>query len=204
VWRPLARLYFYPMMVPGYLFRVLISPRGHYFSDVDEGVLLGAVPLWFAGHPAQLHADGVRAVVNMMDEYPGALAAYATLRPPIEQLRLPCVDHVEPTVAQLRAAVAFIALHRQRGVRVLVHCKGGHGRGAAVAAAWLLSPHGGTLTPAEAQVRLNSCRHVRTKLLAQRNLTQYYAEVHGAAGAAEASGGDAAMLDSALSGAHSD
>ena len=93
-----------------------------------------------------------------MDEYPGALAAYATLRTPIEQLRLPCVDHVEPTVA----------LHRQCGVRVLVHCSR-----AATAAAWLLSPHGGDLTPAEARVRLDSCRHVRKKLLAQRNLTQY-------------------------------
>ena len=112
-----------------------------------------------------------------MDEYPGALAAYATLRTPIEQLRLPCVDHVEPTVA----------LHRQCGVRVLVHCSR-----AATAAAWLLSPHGGALTPAEARVHLDSCRHVRKKLLAQRSLSMYYSEVHAVGhGVAEASGGDA-------------
>ena len=177
-WKPLARFYFYPMMIPGYLWRVLISPRGFYFNDIDEGVLLGAVPLNIAGHPAQLHADGVRAVVNLMDEYTGAVAAYAKLEPPIVQLRLPCVDHVEPTVAQFHEAVAFIALHRARGVRVLVHCKGGHGRGAAVAAAWLLSPHGGgSMTPAAAQRRLDSCRHVRKKLLQQEGLLRYYEEV---------------------------
>jgi protein-tyrosine phosphatase len=61
---------------------------------------------------------------------------------------------------------------------VLVHCKGGHGRGAAAAAAWLLSPHGGgSMTPAAAQRRLDSCRHVRKKLLQQEGLLRYYEEV---------------------------
>ena len=34
---------------------------------------------------------------------------------------------------------------------MLVHCKGGHGRSAAVVMAWLMSEGGGGLNPAEAQ-----------------------------------------------------
>jgi atypical dual specificity phosphatase len=175
-WAALSRIYFYPMMLPN-LFVRLLSARvtgNPYFSDVDEGVMVGAVPMVLAGHVAALHHDGVRAVVNLQAEYAGPLANYQQMSPPIETLHLPVVDHTEPTVEDMQQAVAFIARHRAQGSRVLVHCKGGHGRSAAVAAAWLMSPGGGALSPKEAQIRLSSSRSVRKSLHTQPALLEYY------------------------------
>lgn len=174
LWRPLSALYFYPMMLPNLFWRVAFGKQS-YFSDIDGGVMLGAVPMVVAGHVKALHEDGVRAVLNMQAEYPGPLAAYAALHPPIKSLRIPVVDHTEPTVQQLIEAVDFISAHRARGERVLVHCKGGHGRSAAVAMAWLISEQGGGMTPEEAQRRLSSVRHVRSSLFKQPDILEFYA-----------------------------
>lgn len=147
-------------------------------KQVDGGVMLGAVPMVTAGHVTALHEDGVRAVVNLCAEYGGPVKAYAAMRPPIEQLHLPVVDHVEPSVEVLEQAVDFIAAQRARGRRVLVHCKGGHGRSAAVAMAWLVSEKGsligGAMTPLEAQRRLSSLRHVRSSLYKQPEIVEFY------------------------------
>ena len=169
-WPALAKFYFTPMMVPNLLFR--IAQGKPYFTEVDSVVMLGAVPMVVAGHLSSLHDAGVRAVVNLQAEYPGPVASYAAMHPPIEQLWLPVVDHTEPSVEVLRSAVLFIAKYRALGHRVLVHCKGGHGRSAAVAMAWLIRAH--ELTPQAAQRRLSSMRHVRKALYQQAAVLQFY------------------------------
>ena len=173
-WAPLSKLYFYPMLLPMYLVRSVRSGGRSYFSDVDQFLMIGPTPLVIAGHVSWLHRDGVRAVVNMQAEYGGPTAAYAALRPPIAQLHLPVVDHTEPSARLLEQAVAFIARHRSKGHRVLVHCKGGHGRSAAVAMAWLMSEGGGSLTPEDAQRRLSSVRDVRSQLFQQEDVVAFY------------------------------
>ncbi len=178
-WRPLSSFFFWPMALPNLLVR--LSSGQPYFSELDGAVLLGAVPMVIAGHVKALHEQGVRAVVNLQAEYGGPVRAYAALDPPIEQLWLPVIDHTEPSVGQLEKAVAFIELHRMRGARVLVHCKGGHGRSAAVAMAWLMSESGGGLTPEEAQQQLSSVRRVRSRLYEQPDILEYY-ERHGGGG----------------------
>jgi protein phosphatase len=55
----------------------------------------------------------------------------------IDRLELPILDLTAPTDAQLASAVEFIEQHRAAGV--LVHCKAGYSRSAALVAAWLLS-----------------------------------------------------------------
>lgn len=170
-WRTISRLYFFPLMVPNMLLRV--ASGRPYFSDVDGGVMLGAVPMVIAGQIEALHRDGVRGVINMQAEYAGPIGAYAVLHPPIEQLHIPVTDHTEPSVMNLETAVKFIQAHRSRGERVLVHCKGGHGRSAAVAMAWLITNEG--LSPDAAQRRLSSVRHVRTTLYRQPEILEYYA-----------------------------
>merc|ERR1719367_795088 len=97
--------------------------------------MLGVAPVALLGHPGQLHRTGVRGVVNMQDEYAGPEEEYEKLG--IKQLWLPTLDHVEPSLEDLKAACLFIEKFRQRGERVYIHCKAGHGRGAAAAFAWL-------------------------------------------------------------------
>jgi len=54
----------------------------------------------------------------------------------IDRLELPVMDLTAPTPEQVDEAIAFIELHRHQGV--LVHCKAGYSRSAAIAAAWLV------------------------------------------------------------------
>ena len=80
---------------------------------------------------------GVRAVINMCDEYRGPVEAYS--REGIKQLWLPTVDHFEPSLESMIDAVRYIQECKDRKERVYVHCKAGHGRGAAIALCWMIS-----------------------------------------------------------------
>ena len=174
--RLLTRFYF-PLTWPlNYVVRKYIK-SGDYWSRVDEVLFLGAVPLqgWLFKHAEELYNNGVRAVVNCQDEYAGPVQSYKRLG--IKQLHLPIVDHVEPSVNQLHEAVAFIdqySLSKDTTIaQVYCHCKGGHGRSAAIAICWLMHKHG--LDPIQAQERLNGIRQVRKKLYQQPNVLEFYA-----------------------------
>mmetsp|Transcript_60334 Transcript_60334/g.127777 ORF Transcript_60334/g.127777 Transcript_60334/m.127777 type:complete len:263 (+) Transcript_60334:33-821(+) len=130
--RFIGRIYFWPTL-PFTLYRRWKEDA--LWTEVDDTVMLGVSPVAILGFPEQLHGAGVRGVVNMQDEYAGPLASYDSLG--VRQLHLPTLDHYEPTLEDLRSACAFIDEHRARGEKVYVHCKAGHGRGAAVALAWM-------------------------------------------------------------------
>lgn len=49
----------------------------------------------------------------------------------MKQLRLPTLDHFEPSVDSLQEAIKFIKEFKDRGQKVYIHCKAGHGRAAA-------------------------------------------------------------------------
>jgi atypical dual specificity phosphatase len=147
------------------------SRRGNYWTEIDDTVVLGCAPFDFAvGHPKKLHALGVRGVVNMCAEYTGPVDTYANLG--IRQLRLPTTDHFESSVEQLEDAVAFIDQHRQRGERVYVHCKAGHGRAAAVVLSDMikLNPH---MPPITLNAALFGRRKVRKTLYKQSNVLRF-------------------------------
>ena len=132
--------------------------------------MLGSVPIVYAGHVKELHdKHNVRVVLNLMDEYEGPIKEYEKFN--MTQVYLPTVDHFEPTLETLVAAMRVLSDCKKKSIVAYVHCKGGHGRSAAVAAAWLLT---NSLTPSQAQDHLNSIGHVRRKLLKQPNLVRYY------------------------------
>jgi atypical dual specificity phosphatase len=90
----------------------------------------------------------------------------------MKQLRLPTVDHFEPSASQLREAVAFIEQQRVAGHRVYVHCKAGHGRAASVALAWLLYTNP-DMSSKDANAFLRGMRKVRAALYQQRNVIEF-------------------------------
>ena len=171
-----SRAYFYPTLPLTYARLTLLPPHAGLWTEVDDHVVVGAAPCAWLRHPERLHALGVRAVVNLCAEYAGPVEAYERLG--VEQLRLPTVDHVEPSVADLRAAVDFIRRASRRG-KVLVHCKAGHGRSAAVAYAWLLKKNLGKVAPFEVYEGLAAKRGVRKNLWRQPNLLRYYDQIKG-------------------------
>jgi atypical dual specificity phosphatase len=72
-------------------------------------------------HVSTLQKLGIKAVVNMMDEYGGPHDMY--LRAGISQLYLPTVDHCEPSLEHLHKGVEFIQYHKSRNNGVYIHCK---------------------------------------------------------------------------------
>ncbi|KDO29051.1 hypothetical protein SPRG_06106 [Saprolegnia parasitica CBS 223.65] len=165
-----GRLYFYPTLPLTYIAR-----RKNYYTLVDSHVFLGAVPIAALGHVDQLHARGVRAVVNLCDEYAGPVEAYR--KRGIQQLWLPTVDHTEPSLEDIRKAIDFISFHKDRGSRVYVHCKAGAGRSATIAFCWLLHAKE-TWNLSETQLYLSDRRKVRKTLGRQPNAIAYFASLH--------------------------
>ncbi|EQC33127.1 hypothetical protein SDRG_09115 [Saprolegnia diclina VS20] len=164
-----GRLYFYPTLPLTYLAR-----RKNYFTLVDSHVFLGAVPIAALGHVEQMHARGVRAVVNLCDEYAGPVVAYR--KRGIQQLWLPTVDHTEPSLEDIRKAIDFISFHKERGSRVYIHCKAGAGRSATIAFCWLLHAKETWNLP-ETQLYLSVRRKVRKTLGQQPNAIAYFASL---------------------------
>ncbi|OQR99864.1 hypothetical protein THRCLA_06353 [Thraustotheca clavata] len=168
--RIVGRITFFPTLPLTYLAR-----RLNYYTLIDSHVFLGAVPLVFLDHVKELHARGVRAVVNLCDEYQGPISAYRAMG--IKQLWLPTVDHTEPTLQDIEKAMEFIQFHKERGSRVYVHCKAGAGRSAAIAYCWLLQQHL-NWSLKETQEYLNEKRRVRKSLFRQTNIVAFYDSLH--------------------------
>ena len=70
---------------------------------------------------------------------------------------------------KVKEAVKFIKFYKDRGEKVYVHCKAGHGRAACVALCWMLSEDE-ELSPKEANADLCAKRKVRKTLYKQRNV----------------------------------
>ena len=136
----------------------------------------------------ELEGLGVKAIINLCDEYKGPTRTYR--RNGVSLLWLRTVDHLEPTVEvgdrphthrtcthrkctactpqhvcaphahhqAMRTACSFIEHHRKRGSGVYIHCKSGRGRSAAVAMAWLM--HHRRMDVMAAQKQLLSVRKV--------------------------------------------
>lgn len=157
-------IFFYPTMPFTYFSRC-----NNYWTLIDSHVFLGAAPIRFLNHVEQLHARGVRGVINLCSEYRGPTDLYRKYG--IEQLYLPTTDHQEPSVADLRAAIEFIEKHKAQKSRVYIHCKAGRGRSAAVAFCWLMHERRWSLEIT--QDYLNSKRAVRKTLYQQKAIRSF-------------------------------
>lgn len=115
----------------------------------------------------------------MCAEWPGPEKKYRKLG--MTHLRLPTVDHFEPTVSDLEKAVAFIQKYHDQGEKVYVHCRAGHGRSAAVVFAWLVSkdPNVDLRLLNQEFCRL---RNVRKTLWRQKNIKAFHAKLQGERG----------------------
>lgn len=116
----------------------------------------------------------MKRVLNLQDEYGGPVDAYA--RAEIHQLRLPVVDHFEPSHAQIVEGVGFIEKAQLDGAGVYIHCQGGHGRSAAIVFAWLCRCDQ-SKSPLTHNQELYSKWRVRTGLHSQPSITRFLNEL---------------------------
>ena len=166
-----ARVYFWPTLP-----FTLTLRRGNLVSPVDETLLVGVAPVFGQASPENLHSLGVRAIVNLCDEWGGDVNRLKQLR--MTQLWVPTVDHFEPSLASIKASIDFIDKYRLREEKVYVHCKAGHGRSAAVALCWLIKQNP-LVDPESLAKDLESKRKVRKNLHMQPGVQAYREELLG-------------------------
>ena len=160
-----ARALFYPTLAWNLLLHWLVGRR-RWWDRVHSHVLLGAMP--FAHDVKELREEGVKAVVNLCEEYGGPRDAYEQAG--IVQLHLPTVDFTVPSRRDIGVAVRFITEHVERGEAVYTHCKAGRGRSATVVLCWLMCREG--MTPEQAQDHLLTCRPHVNRHLCKRTVVQ--------------------------------
>jgi len=166
----LARSIYFPTLIWDIVeFRL----RGlNKWDVIEDGLILGAFPA--KKDVRQLHELGVRSVLNTCEEREGPTKEYATFG--INQLRIPIVDFVEPTLDEIKLAVDFIETNFRSARPVYAHCKSGRGRSATIVLCWLMQYH--RLSPAAAQRRLQKLRgQVRRKLFRCAVVQEFYEEL---------------------------
>jgi len=106
-------------------------------------------------HIRALNAQGVKAVVNVCEEFEGYTRLYSELG--IEQCHLLVPDYCNVNAANIAKGAAFIHKKIQAGDSVYVHCKSGVGRCAMVLVSYVARYH--DLGIEEANRYVNSSRN---------------------------------------------
>ncbi len=124
-----ARWVLGPVLAAQWLSWKYYSAKSANMDHVGEGVWIGRR---LSEREARKAVDArIAAVIDVCSE----LNEPNSFRH-IKRLELPILDLTAPTQDQLDVAVEFIEANRDRGV--LVHCKAGYSRSAALVAAWLV------------------------------------------------------------------
>ncbi len=147
---PLAsRLMMGPILLGQHLSLIYYRRQCRPYDEVVPGVWIGRQLNEREAREAR--ERGVTAVLDLTAEFSEA----AEFRSQVYK-NLPILDLTAPTPAQLHDAVAFVTRHQSSGT-VLVHCKVGYSRSAAVVGAWLLAA-GHSPSADDAMARLRSVR----------------------------------------------
>ena len=111
------------------------------YDEVVENVFVGRQPRHKKDIHTLIEEQQVKAVIVLNEEKELFVKNYITVLNDlgIEKLHIPTPDYQGPSVEQLHEAVDFIRYFAERDEPVYIHCHGGKGRSAAVAAAYVLS-----------------------------------------------------------------
>ena len=168
-----AKLYFYPSLPLGFIKRIWI--KMNYMDLIDKKNNIWCSAVLFEKHIPILKNKNIKYVINMCDEYPGPIEAYYDNQ--IIQLRLPTIDHEEPSLEYMFLAIKCINKAIQDKDGVLIHCKAGHGRAGAISFCHLLTQQSNLKDPnilIKVQQQLLAIRRTRKTLYKQKNIQLFY------------------------------
>eukprot|EP00246_Nothoceros_aenigmaticus_P011399 TRINITY_DN3086_c0_g1_i1.p1 TRINITY_DN3086_c0_g1~~TRINITY_DN3086_c0_g1_i1.p1 ORF type:complete len:219 (+),score=31.63 TRINITY_DN3086_c0_g1_i1:386-1042(+) len=104
-----ARVLFYPTLLYNVV-RNKLQAEFRWWDQVDQGLLLGAVP--FPGDVMRLKTLGVKGVVTLNEPYETLVPSSMYLKHDIEHLVIPTRDYLfAPSFTDIRRAVDFIHGH---------------------------------------------------------------------------------------------
>lgn len=149
-----ARFLFYPTLLYNVV-RNKFEPEFRWWDEVDQFVLLGAVP--FPKDVQRLKELGVRGVVTLNEPYETLVPTSLYQEHGIKHLVIPTRDYLfAPSYDDIRRAVEFIHENAICGKMTYVHCKAGRGRSTTIVLCYLVEYK--QMTPADAYEYVRSKR----------------------------------------------
>ncbi|KAK4479111.1 hypothetical protein RD792_014622 [Penstemon davidsonii] len=131
-----ARILFYPTLFYN-VFRNKIEPGFKWWDQIDQFVLLGAVP--FPKDVPRLKQIGVGAVITLNEPYETLVPTSLYYAHGIDHLVIPTRDYLfAPSFVDINRAVDFIHRNASCGRTTYVHCKAGRGRSTTVVLCYLV------------------------------------------------------------------
>ncbi|XP_056163770.1 phosphatidylglycerophosphate phosphatase PTPMT2-like [Syzygium oleosum] len=149
-----ARILFYPTLLYN-VFRNKIQAEFRWWDEVDQFLLLGAVP--FPKDVPRLKQLGVGGVITLNEPYETLVPSSLYHAHGIDHLVLPTRDYLfAPSFIDIGRAVDFIYRNSSCGQTTYVHCKAGRGRSTTIVLCYLVKyKH---MTPAAALEYVRSRR----------------------------------------------
>ncbi|KAL8093995.1 phosphatidylglycerophosphate phosphatase PTPMT2-like [Apium graveolens] len=194
-----ARILFYPTLLYN-VFRNRIEPEFRWWDEIDQYLLLGAVP--FPKDVPKLKLLGVGGVITLNESYETLVPTELYQAHGIDHLVIPTRDYLfAPSFIDINRAVNFIHRNASCGKTTYVHCKAGRGRSTTIVLCYLVEyKH---MTPAAALEYVRSRRPRVLLAPSQWKAVQEYKQ-HQLAFAAESPSRDAVLITTAdLEGYHS-
>ncbi|KAK1305413.1 putative dual specificity protein phosphatase DSP8 [Acorus calamus] len=151
-----ARALFYPTLAYNVV-RNRLESGFHWWDEVDEFLLLGAVP--FPSDVPCLKQLGVCGVITLNEPYETLVPTSLYQAHGVDHLMIPTRDYLfAPSLGDICQAVNFIHKNASCGKTTYVHCKAGRGRSTTIVLCYLV--HHRQMTPAAAydHVRLRRPR----------------------------------------------
>ncbi|XP_077236678.1 phosphotyrosine protein phosphatases superfamily protein [Tasmannia lanceolata] len=151
-----ARVLFYPTLLYNVI-RNKFQSEFHWWDEVDEFILLGAVP--FPTDVPRLKQLGVRGVITLNEPYETLVPTALYLAYGIDHLVIPTRDYLfAPSFGDICQAVDFIHNNASCGKTTYVHCKAGRGRSTTIVLCYLVQHKGMTPNGAFEYVKLKRPR----------------------------------------------
>ncbi|XP_077209824.1 phosphatidylglycerophosphate phosphatase PTPMT2-like [Tasmannia lanceolata] len=131
-----ARILFYPTLLYN-VFRNKIQAEFRWWDEVDQFLLLGAVP--FPKDVPHLKQLGVGGVITLNEPYETLVPTSLYHAHEIDHLVIPTRDYLfAPSFVDINRAVDFIHNNASYGRTTYVHCKAGRGRSTTIVLCYLV------------------------------------------------------------------
>ncbi|XP_010244412.1 PREDICTED: putative dual specificity protein phosphatase DSP8 [Nelumbo nucifera] len=193
-----ARILFYPTLLYN-VFRNKIQAEFRWWDEVDQFLLLGAVP--FPKDVPRLKQLGVGGVITLNEPYETLVSTSLYHAHGIDHLVIPTRDYLfAPSFADISRAVDFIHKNASCGRTTYVHCKAGRGRSTTIVLCYLVEyKH---MTPAAALEYVRSRRPRVLLARSQWKAVQDYQKHHPDVSAYSPSGDEVIITKADLEGYH--
>ncbi|XWS69960.1 hypothetical protein CRYUN_Cryun03dG0008300 [Craigia yunnanensis] len=149
-----ARILFYPTLLYN-VFRNKIQSEFRWWDEVDQFLLLGAVP--FPKDVRRLKQLGVGGVITLNEPFETLVSTSFYHAHGIDHIVIPTRDYLfAPSISDISRAVDFIHMNASCGRTTYVHCKAGRGRSTTIVLCYLVEHK--HMTPAGALQYVRSRR----------------------------------------------